>query len=106
MRTLMGIEDVVKDSCYEEYKDKIVVLKPEYLKPEYREAKNQLFVAQGGFGCDPGKMGTAVYGYFCIDGEITRVERFDIIGIATDEAVKSWERLFDKKALKNEDELK
>ena len=31
---------------------KLVVIKPEFFKPQFREAKYQLVLATGGFGCD------------------------------------------------------
>ena len=73
---------------------KYMVLNPECLKGEYREAKYQLFFANGGFGCDPTKMGRAVFGYFVADGEYCRWDRDAFIGVATDEAVAEWKKMY------------
>ena len=40
---------------------KLVVIKPDFFKAEYRDAKYQLVLATGGFGCDADKMGNAVF---------------------------------------------
>ena len=40
---------------------KLVVIKPDFFKPEFREAKYQIVLALSGFGCDANKMGNAVY---------------------------------------------
>jgi len=90
MITLMNETDVVTESYLENYTNQYLVLKPEALSAEYRSAKYQLFHATGGFGCDPSKMGTAVFGTFCADGENARMERFHFMGIATDEALATW----------------
>lgn len=36
-----------------DYKGRLLVLKPTVLKESYRTSENQLFVAEGGFGCSP-----------------------------------------------------
>ena len=66
----------------------IETFKPEYQKPEY-----QLFRIQGGFGASPSKMGNAVFGYFCADGEECRQERYQFIGIANEEVTRYAEEL-------------
>ena len=75
---------------------KLVVIKPEYFKPEWRDAKYQLVLANGGFGCDAGKMGTAVY-VEEVHGnspEHYRVERYDLIGEPTEEMITEWKALY------------
>lgn len=73
----------------ETYENKFVIIHPEYFKPQFREAKYQLFLAKGGFGCDPKKMGNAVFGSDF--EESYRQERYNILGVATEEAIKEWE---------------
>ena len=46
----------------ETYQNKFVILSTRQFKPEYQEAKNQLFLALAGFGCDPEKMGGKIFG--------------------------------------------
>ena len=76
----------------ETYDGKFVIIDPEFFKPEYRNAKYQLCHAEGGFGCDPSKMGNAVFGRDC--GEVYRQERYNILGVATEEAIQQWEETY------------
>lgn len=70
--------------------NKLVILSPESLDIQYRNAKYQLFFAEHGFGCNPNSRGNAVYGIWCADGE----ERYNILGTATDEAIAEWKELY------------
>lgn len=83
-------EHIIPESHLEDYTDKILIIRAEWLKPKYRSPENQLFLARCGFGCDPSRMGTAVCGIFLVDGEETRLERYDFIGIIADEFVPKW----------------
>ena len=76
----------------ETYEGKFVIISPDYFKPEYRSAKYQLFHAEGGFGCDPSKMGNAVFGRDF--EEQYRQERYNILGVATEEAIQQWEKTY------------
>jgi len=70
----------------------IGILKPEALKEIYRKKEYQVFRICGGFGAYPDKMGNAVYGTFCFDGEECRMERYNFIGIANSDVVTYAER--------------
>jgi hypothetical protein len=72
---------VVPGSSKENYNNKVVVVKESYFSPEYA-SKDRRFAVSGGFGCHPEALGTAVFGKFVLDGERTRVERYDIEGLA------------------------
>lgn len=76
----------------ETYEDKFVIISPDWFKAEYRSAKYQLFHAEGGFGCDPSKIGNAVFGKDC--EEMYRQERYNILGVATEEAIQQWEKTY------------
>jgi hypothetical protein len=69
------------------------ILKVETFKPEYQKPQYQLFRIQCGFGASPSKMGNAVFGYFCVDGEECRQERYDFIGIANEDVTRYAEEL-------------
>ena len=70
---------------------KLVVVKPEYFKPEFREAKYQIVLATGGFGCDASKMGNAVFVTECCENpEEYRQERYNLIGEPTEEIIAEW----------------
>lgn len=92
MQTLFGEGDYRHLEDGETYEGKFVIIAPEFFKPEFRSAKYQLFLAKGGFGCDPSKMGNAVFGNDC--EEQYRQERYNILGVATEEAIQAWEKLY------------
>jgi hypothetical protein len=82
----------------EDYVDKFVILKPSFLNEDYRTAEFQLFKAKSGFGCYPDRMGSKVFGYYVSDRENSSTRREYILGVATDEAISKWEKLYGKKA--------
>lgn len=92
MQTLFGERDYEPLKEGETYEGKFVIISPDYFKPEYRCAKYQLFHAEGGFGCDPSKLGNAVFGRDC--EETYRQERYNILGVAKEAAIREWERLY------------
>lgn len=69
------------------------ILRIDTLKPEYQKPEFQLFRMQGGFGVSPSKMGNAVMGYFCADGECCRQERYQFLGVANEEVTRYAEEL-------------
>lgn len=81
-----------KSHCTDEsdYEGKLLVMKPSTLKDEYKTPDFQLFFATSGFGCDPSKIGTAVYGFFLKDDEHTHFRRSDFIGVIKDECIPEW----------------
>lgn len=85
-----GNEAVIKDSHYGSYENKLLILNPSVLAEEYRDGDYQYFFARSGFGCDPSKLGTAVYGEFLIDGEHTHFARGDFLGVADEEQLPEW----------------
>jgi len=58
---------------------KVVILKSEFYKGSDSE---RAFKCEGGFGCSPHTIGTAVVGHFLMDGEKCRVERFQVERLA------------------------
>ena len=92
METLFSEKDYRQLETGETYEGKFVIITPEYFKPEFRNAKYQLFHAEGGFGCDPSKLGNAVFGRDF--EEQYRQERYNILGVATEAAIREWERLY------------
>jgi hypothetical protein len=61
-------------------KGKTVLVRKSFFKPEYQD-KDRRFKCEGGFGCHPDKIGTAVFGIFLLDGEEARISRGDIEGV-------------------------
>jgi len=87
---LFTIAEVKEKSYCENYEGKVLVIKPSWFNENSKIAENQLFLAEGGFDCDPSKMGTAVLGQFLIDGEKTRIERYDFLGIIEEKYLPEW----------------
>ena len=76
-------------------KDKLVVIRPEFFKPQFREAKYQLVLACSGFGCDADKLGTAVFVTECCENpERYRQERYNLIGEPTEKIIEEWKELY------------
>lgn len=86
----LGLFD--RSHCTEEtdYEGKLLVMNPSTLKDQYKTPDFQLFFATSGFGCDPTKLGTAVYGFFLKDDEHTNFRRSDFIGVIKDECIPEW----------------
>ena len=104
-----GVIDILANNVLEEYKglklfdtshcingelgditDKVIVLSPKCLKEEYWSPENQLWLATGGFGCEPDKIGRAVYATCLFDGEQTRWNRHNVIGVIKPELMPAW----------------
>jgi len=76
----------------EELTGRVLVMSPSTLKESYWAQENQLWYATGGFGCNPTAAGRAVYATCLGDGEKTRWNRTDFIGIIKDEHLPDWAR--------------
>lgn len=86
----VGIEAVIPKSNEGIYENRLLILKPDSLKEEFRHSEFQYFVARAGFGCDPTKLGTKVFGEFLYDGEKTSFRRYDFLGIADENKLPDW----------------
>ena len=73
-----------------DYTGKVVVIDPNIFKDQYKTPEDQLFFAEGGFGCQPNARGRKVFGQFLKDGEQTHYQRSDIIGVLKDEYLPEW----------------
>ena len=73
-----------------EYAGKLLILKSEALKEEYRKPFFQYFYAQSGFGCYADKLGGKIFGKFLVDGEETHFRRNDFLGVADKEKLPQW----------------
>jgi len=71
---------------------KVIVIKPEVLKREYRSATHQFKLCTGGFGSHSNSRGSAC---FCTDiysGKSSRFERMDVLGTMESENLPEWAR--------------
>ena len=71
-------------------KGKVVVIKPEILRREYRRATCQLQLCTGGFGASPNSRGSACYCTQLYSGKTSRFERSDILGTIAPENLPEW----------------
>ena len=77
----------------QDFSGKLLIIRADVLNESARTPENQLFFCNGsGFGCKPHSSGRAVYGEFLIDGEKTRFNREDFIGICDDRYLADWEK--------------
>ena len=87
---LLSGKHCLKDSGTMEYTNKLLVLRPQILKDQYKNPICQLFFAESGFGCYPDKIGSKVFGRFLCDGERAQFWRNDFEGIADYKYVPDW----------------
>ena len=69
---------------------KVLVLSPDALRERHWCPKDQLWLGQGGFGCAPDSRGQAVYSVCLGDGEETRWNRVDFIGVLDEQYLPGW----------------
>lgn len=82
--------DCVPVSHDDDLNNKIVVIKADVLRREYRRATNQIKLCIGGFGASPNSRGSAC---FCVDlysGKTSRYERSDVQGTLNPEQLPKW----------------
>ena len=87
---LFNGKHIAKSNESQNYAGKLLILCDSVLKEECRTPENQLFLAGGGFGCDPDASGRKIFGQFLSDGEQTHFNRSDFVGIIADEHIPQW----------------
>lgn len=73
-----------------DYKGKVLVLIPDALKESHWTPQDQLWLATGGAGCSPGKLGRTVFAACLADGEETRWGREDFTGVLDEQYLPDW----------------
>lgn len=89
---LLEADSCVPNASQEDYSGKVLVLRGEVLKDQFKRPEEQLFLASSGFGCRPNAVGTKVYGEFLSDGEQTHFHRSDFLGPIREECLPDWAR--------------
>lgn len=94
-RIAIPLEPLASEHCTpndyrESIENKVVVIRAERLRPEYRTADNQLVLATGGFGTAANSRGRAVYTVNLHSGKETRWNREDILGVLKPEYMPDW----------------
>lgn len=88
---LFGAEQCYPDSRAElNYEEKILVLSTEALRESCWNAANQLWYAHDGFGCSPHAIGRSIRCTCLGDGETTRWNRTDFVGVLKEEYLPEW----------------
>ena len=76
--------------CDDDLHGKVIVIKPEALRPEYRRATSQVMLCTGGFGAYPHSRGSAVFCTEVYSGRESRFERIDVLGVLKPEDQPKW----------------
>lgn len=85
-------------------KGKVMAVRPEALRPEYRSAEHQLVYVRSGNGTRRASLGTACYCTNLYNGENVRWERYDFQGEVKPENLPQWAREKIKEVQKQETE--
>jgi len=74
----------------ENIENKVIVIKPDVLRPEHRIATKQLYLTTGGNGTRANSLGTAVFCKNLYTSKETRFERYDILGTVEKNNLPNW----------------
>ncbi len=86
---LLGPEHCI-DGHGQDYTGKVLVLSPDTLRESCWSPRDQLWLAESGFGCSPTASGRAVYATCLGDGEKTRWNREDFTGVLDGQYLPDW----------------
>ena len=89
---LFGAEHCVGDRAEQDFTGKVLVLSPDTLKESFWSQENQLWYAHDGFGCRPLAIGRSVRCTCLGDGEMTRWNRHEFIGVLDEKYLPDWAR--------------
>lgn len=88
-------EKITADMCNSTFQcgnltGKVMAIKAEVLRPEYRSAEHQIVYVTGGNGARQDSFGTACYCITLYSGERSRWERYDFQGEIKPECLPEW----------------
>lgn len=89
---LFGAEHCVGDRAEQDFTGKVLVLSPDTLKESCWSQADQLWYAHDGFGCRPHAIGRSVRCTCLGDGETTRWNRHEFIGVLDEKHLPDWAR--------------
>ena len=87
---LFGPEHCAGDTSKLDYEGKVLVLSTGALRESHWSPRDQLWLAQYGFGCSPTARGQAVYAVCLGDGEKLRWNRYDFDGVLDERYLPDW----------------
>ncbi len=76
----------------DDIENKVIVIRPDALRPEYRAAMYQMVLCVGGFGSHPNSRGSSCYCLNLHTNEQARFDRSQIIGIMKPDQIPDWAR--------------
>ena len=86
----LGLFGAEQCSAELDYTGKVLILRPAVLKEECWSPRNQLWYGETGFGCSPTSSGRAVFATCLGDGEKTRWDRADFVGVLDEKSLPDW----------------
>jgi hypothetical protein len=89
-RAVFTSEHCYPDDRAQSIDGKIVAVRADVLRPEYRRGDHQLVLVAGGHGAQANARGNAVFCYRLSDGKHTRFERYDIQGEVKPGCLPEW----------------
>ena len=89
---LFSTEHCTGNRAEQDFTGKVLVLGPDTLKESCWSKENQLWYAHDGFGCSPHAIGRSVRCTCLGDGEMTRWNRNEFIGVLDDQFLPEWAR--------------
>ena len=84
------LEHCIPIDSMQNLENKVVIINPERLRPEYRTADKQLVLVTGGFGAQGNSRGRAIYTTNLYSGKESRWNREDILGVVRPEYMQDW----------------
>ena len=87
--------EIMQDKCApitweDSIENKVVVIKGNILRPEFRHASHQLMLCTGGFGSQPNARGRTCHCISLYDGRQTSYYRSDVLGVIEPEKLPEW----------------
>lgn len=80
------------DTGAQDFESKVIVLSADILNERSLVPENQLWLCTGGFGSHPGASGRGVFATCLFDGEKTRWNRENFVGVIADSQLPDWAR--------------
>ena len=87
---LFGGEHCIGDRAEQDFTGRVLVLSPNTLKESFWTPENQLWLAHDGFGCRPHAIGRSIRCTCLGDGEMTRWDRSEFVGVLDDKYLPEW----------------
>lgn len=83
-------EDCIPITHEDDINGKVIVLKPEVLRPEYQRATSQLLLCRGGFGAQPRSRGRSCFCTRLYDNHRTQCTRSEVLGVMPENKLPEW----------------